>query len=110
MIHRPAAYLVRTPDGHDHGRDPDLAGCQRAADRLGPDATVERLDGYGCRTGEVVYTVDRPRRGRFGGLCLTEGCPNPATWIPISDAHADDPHSRYRCGPCCDRIAAGQPL
>ncbi len=96
MIHRPTEYLVRTPDGHDYGRDPDLAACQ--------------LDGYGCRTGEVVYTVDRPRRGRFGGLCLTEGCPNPATWIPISDAHADDPQSRYRCGPCCDRIAAGQPL
>lgn len=48
-------YLIRTPSGHDYGRDPSLRDCIAAAERLGSGATVERLDEYLCRTGDVVY-------------------------------------------------------
>lgn len=57
-------YLVRTPDGHDYGRDADLDACKRAADRLGSGAKVFGLDEFLCminmpgtRDPLVVYTV-----------------------------------------------------
>lgn len=50
-------YLVRTPSGHDYGRDSDKSACIRAAESLGEGATVERLDDYLCRTGDIVHTV-----------------------------------------------------
>lgn len=102
MVRRPVQYLVRGPDRAPGRRGPDLIACQRAADRLGPGGTVERLDAYGTPTGQIVYTVaEQPDRGGYGGLCATEGCPNAACW-PIPTTGSGQP-LRYRCGPCCDR-------
>jgi hypothetical protein len=100
-------YLVRTPDGNDHGRGRDLADRIRAADRLGAGAVVERLDANLCRTGEVVY---RAGRGHYRGPCFTEGCPNTAARLPLTDPNWRGWQWRYRCRPCCDRLHAGQPL
>lgn len=59
---RPTAareYLVRTPSGHDYGRDADRVACIRAAEKLGPGATVEELDDDLCRQRPpaIVHTV-----------------------------------------------------
>lgn len=59
---KPREYLVRTPDGHDYGRDADLDDARRAADELGEGAQVIALDDFllPIRDGDgylVVYIV-----------------------------------------------------
>lgn len=45
-------------------------------------------------------------RGAPGGACFTPGCENRARWISIYEATHPHALGRYRCQPCCDRIAA----
>lgn len=84
-------YLVRTPDGHDYGRDADLEAAKRAASDLGDGAVVVALDDFllPIRTDGVeliVHTVG----GGYGEeaiLCPYHRCDYRATSEADLDEH-----------------------
>lgn len=43
-------------------------------------------------------------KGKFDGICATEGCNNPSRWMSSVEVRALGSEAPYRCTTCCDAI------